>query len=307
MTFLLLIGLALAGLAAVLAMRSLVFADLRKRETLAQIEAYGFAGTAPVAAPQRSMKDVLDGLAAAIGTPFVRSMRVEKREELRRVIRSAGYYQLSLETVAGYRLLAATVLPGLWLWLALSSGSLGLRVVALIGFAAATGWIAPTFVLKRRAAKRIVEIDREMPELVDLLVTTVEAGVGFAAALQLVARRVEKALGHELRLALQEQAMGITIEEALENMLTRVDSMSVRAFVQAIVQGQTLGVAIGKILRDLALEMRKIRRQKAEERAQKTPTKILFPLVTLILPALFIVSLGGPIIGLLHQLAGFGN
>jgi tight adherence protein C len=307
MTFLLLIGLALAGLAAVCAMRSFVFADLRKRETLAQIEAYGFAGAAPVAAPERRLKDVLDGLAAGIGTPFVRSMRVEKREELRRIIRSAGHYQLSLETLAGYRLLGATVLPALWLWLALSSGSLGLRVVAMIGMAAAVGWVAPTFVLKRRATQRIVEIDREMPELVDLLVTTVEAGVGFAAALQLVARRVEKALGHELRLALQEQAMGITIEEALENMLTRVDSMSVRAFVQAIVQGQTLGVAIGKILRDLALEMRKIRRQKAEERAQKTPTKILFPLVIFILPALFIVSLGGPIIGLLHQLAGFGN
>ena len=137
-----------------------------------------------------------------------------------------------------------------------------------------------------------------MPELVDLLVTTVEAGVGFAAALQLVARRVEGPLGHELRITLQEQNMGLTIENALQNMLERVESASVRAFVQAMIQGQNLGVSIGKILRDLAVDMRKRRRQMAEERAQKAPTKILFPLVFLILPALFIIVLGGPMIGL---------
>lgn len=307
MTLLLLTGMALAGLAAVFALRSLVFASVRKRETLAQIEAYGFRAAAPVAEPRRGLRELIDQLAGAVGTPLVRSMRSEKREELRRLLRGAGHYRLSVETLVGYRLLAATVVPALWLWLAVSSGSFGLRVVVLIALAGAVGWIAPTFVLKRKAAQRVVEIDREMPELVDLLVTTVEAGVGFAAALQLVSRRIEKALGQELRLALQEQSMGLTIEEALENMLARVDSVSLRAFVQAIVQGQTLGVAIGKILRDLATEMRKIRRQKAEERAQKTPTKILFPLVALILPALFIVSLGGPIMGLMHQLSGFGN
>jgi tight adherence protein C len=85
-------------------------------------------------------------------------------------------------------------------------------------------------------------------------------------------------------------------------MLSRVDSVSMRAFVQAIQQGQVLGVSIGKILRDLALDMRKHRRQLAEERAQKAPTKLLFPLVFLILPALMIVSLGGPLLSLIHNL-----
>ena len=128
MTFLLLMGLALAGLAAVFAMRSLAFAGLRKRETLAQIEAYGFAAAAPVAAAQRSLKDRLDALAAGLGVPLVRSMRPEKRAEFRRLIRSAGHYRLSLETLAGYRLLATVVLPALWLWFAVSSGSAGFRV-----------------------------------------------------------------------------------------------------------------------------------------------------------------------------------
>jgi tight adherence protein C len=97
--------------------------------------------------------------------------------------------------------------------------------------------------------------------------------------------------------------MGMTIEDALQHMLSRVDSASVRAFVQAILQGQTLGVSIGKILRDLAVDMRKRRRALAEERAQKAPTKILFPLVILILPALLIVALGGPLLGLMQNLA----
>ena len=154
----------------------------------------------------------------------------------------------------------------------------------------------------RHGTARIQRIDHEMPELVDLLVTTVEAGVGFASSLQMVARRVEGPLGKELRLALQEQSMGLTIEEALEHMLDRVDSPSLRAFVQSILQGQILGVSIGKILRDLAVDMRKRRRQMAEERAQKAPTKILFPLIFLILPSLLIVALGGPLLTLMKTL-----
>jgi tight adherence protein C len=146
--------------------------------------------------------------------------------------------------------------------------------------------------VQRRARLRVEEIDREVPELVDLLVTTIEAGVGFASALQLASRSIEGPLGQELRLALREQSLGLTPEETLRNLSVRVDSPATRAFTQALVQGESLGVSIGTILRDLAIDMRKRRRQAAEERAQKTPTKILFPLIGLILPALFIMTLG---------------
>jgi tight adherence protein C len=154
------------------------------------------------------------------------------------------------------------------------------------------GWYLPYVRVQRRARVRLERIDREVPELVDLLVTTVEGGVGFAAGLQLAARSIEGPLGQELRLALREQSLGLTPEEALRNLSLRVDSPATRAFTQALVQGESLGVSIGTILRDLASDMRNRRRQSAEERAQKTPTKILFPLVTLILPAMFIITLG---------------
>ena len=123
------------------------------------------------------------------------------------------------------------------------------------------GWYLPYVRVQRRARLRLEQIDREVPELVDLLVTTVEGGVGFAAGLQLASRSIEGPLGQELRLALREQSLGLTPEEALRNLSLRVDSPATRAFTQALVQGESLGVSIGTILRDLAIDMRKRRRQ----------------------------------------------
>jgi tight adherence protein C len=166
------------------------------------------------------------------------------------------------------------------------------------------GWIGPTFWLKRRATRRLEQIDHEMPELVDLLVTAVEGGLGFGGSLELAVRSLEGPLGDELRLAMQEQSLGLTTNGALQNMLERVDTLSIRSFVQAIVQGESLGVSIGKILRDLAREMRSRRRQAAEERAHKAGTKIIFPVAVCIFPALFVVALGPMVIYLAHTIGG---
>jgi tight adherence protein C len=296
----LLFGLALIGSAVTFAARTILLGGLRRQETLAQIGSYGFGARASldVEEPPQTLRSLVDGLARVSGRVAARRLNPVRLQEVRTLLRSAGFYRLDVETFIGYRVLAGGVFPLALLLLSIGSGGLSARTIVLIAFVAAWGWVLPSFFLKRKATRRLQEIDLEMPELVDLLVATVEAGVGFTAALQLVARRVEGPLAQELRICLQEQAMGLTIEGALENMIGRVDSLSVRVFVQAIVQGQSLGVSIGKILRDLAVDMRKRRRQMAEERAQKAPTKILFPLVFLILPALFIIVLGGPIIGL---------
>ena len=302
MVIFLLIGLALTGLAVVLGVRTLAFDHLRRRETLAQIDAYGFSSAAGPPAARPTLREQANRVATAIGTVALRSQNEAKQRKLLALLRRAGYYRTRPETFLGYRIAAATLLPLFWLLLLVNGGAFGVKALVVVCLVGGFAWILPTFVLERRATKRIHQVDREMPELVDLLVTTVEAGVGFASSLQLVARRVEGPLGQELRLALQEQNMGMTIEDALQHMLERIDSASVRAFVQAILQGQMLGVSIGKILRDLAVDMRKRRRQAAEERAQKAPTKILFPLVFLILPALFIIVLGGPMIGLAQTL-----
>jgi tight adherence protein C len=169
-------------------------------------------------------------------------------------------------------------------------GFLGMVVGGLLG------WRLPTVIVQRRAKARYDEIDSELPELIDLLVVSIEAGVGLAGALQMMATRMQGPLGAELRLMQREQSMGLSSDQALSKLLDRCDTVSVRSFVRSLQQGERLGVSIGAILRNLAIEMRTRRRQLAEERAQKAPVKILFPLVFLILPAFVITILAPPVI-----------
>jgi tight adherence protein C len=293
MALMLILGLSLVAVSSVLVLRSFALARTGRRRTLDQIAVYGFHSTTPVAEEPVDLRRAFAELAAATGEKALArfdGLRAGERR-LRELLNSAGMYQTSVASFVGARILAALAGPML-LFVFSMSGGLTVPLLAGGGVMTLMGWFLPYVRIQRLARLRLERIDREMPELVDLLVTTVEAGVGFAAALQLASRSIEGPLGLELRLALREQSLGLTPEEALRNLSLRVDSPATRAFTQALLQGESLGVSIGTILRDLAIDMRKRRRQSAEERAQKTPTKILFPLIALILPAMFIVSLG---------------
>jgi len=144
----------------------------------------------------------------------------------------------------------------------------------------------------------------QLPELIDLLVVTVEAGLGFGSSLQVASEKLDGPLGDELRLTLQEQNMGLSTNESLKNMLARAETPAMRSFVRSILQGEILGVSIGEIMRNLSTEMRKRRRAAAEERAQKAPIKILFPLIFLIFPAMFIILLGPAVFQFLEAFGG---
>jgi tight adherence protein C len=292
MTLLLILGLSLIAASGVLVLRSFGLARTGRRRTLDQIAAYGF-GSAAAVEESADLRATFGNLAAATGEKaLTRFDALRARERgLRELLNSAGMYETSVASFVGSRVLAALSGPALLLFLSLTGG-LNLRLLLGGGLMTLMGWYVPYVRVQRRARLRLEQVDREVPELVDLLVTTVEGGVGFAAGLQLASRSIEGPLGQELRLALREQSLGLTPEEALRNLSLRVDSPATRAFTQALVQGESLGVSIGTILRDLATDMRMRRRQAAEERAQKTPTKILFPLIVLILPAMFIVTLG---------------
>jgi tight adherence protein C len=292
MTPFLILGLALVATSAVLMLRAFALASSERRRTLDQISAYGFHSQA-VAEESVDLRATFGDLAEATGEKaLARFDRLRAGERgLRELLDSAGMYGTTVAAFVGRRILCALLGPALLLLTSLA-GRLDVRLLLASTLLTLMGWYLPYVRVQRRARLRLEQIDREVPELVDLLVTTVEGGVGFAAGLQLASRSIEGPLGQELRLALREQSLGLTPEEALRNLSLRVDSPATRAFTQALVQGESLGVSIGAILRDLAVDMRKRRRQSAEERAQKTPTKILFPLIALILPAMFIVSLG---------------
>jgi tight adherence protein C len=258
-------------------------------DTIGQIESYGFAATTPDT--EEKHHQPLQSLAGQIGSVAQRVMGTGERG-IRANLLAAGMYDVEPATVVGYRVLALLAGALLWIWMAIARDFSPVLLVLGIPLFGAVGWVLPTSYISRRARHRTEQIERELPELIDLLVVTLEAGLSFLASLHMAAARLRGPLGQELRLALHEQRLGLTATDALHGMLRRSETPALRTFVRSVIQGETLGVSTGQIMRNLALEMRKTRRAKAEERAQKAPIKMLFPLIFLIFPAMFIVLLG---------------
>jgi tight adherence protein C len=290
--FILIIGLFLLAIAVTMVLRALTTHAGPSTETLEQISAYGFAGSLPTTAEAGpGLKVRLDDLTGSIGRWLARNFSRLRGRDYRTRLIAAGMYTTTPERLLGTRFLAAVGGGFLWLLLTgLGGAETWLVVLGAIG-AAVLGWVLPMFIVDSRARKRRDQIERGLPDLIDLLVVTLEAGLSFPQSLRLAATKVREPLSSEVRLTLQEQNMGLTLVEALENLLTRVDTPGVRMFSRSIAQGETMGVSTGQIMRNLAIELRKRQRAYAEERAQKAPVKILFPILFLIMPALFIVIL----------------
>jgi tight adherence protein C len=214
-----------------------------------------------------------------------------KEAEIRNQLMAAGLYTTAPMTFLGYRVLGTSLAFSTMLWLISAGNTSGPRAILFPVLAGAAGWVLPMTIVRRRAERRLEQVESDLPELIDLLVVTVEAGLALNRSLQVASERFHGPLRDELRLTLQEQRMGLSGNVALGNMLERCETPSMRSFVRSIVQGETLGVSMGTIMRNLAAETRKRRRQHAEERAHKAPVKMLFPLVLLMFPSMFIVLL----------------
>ena len=305
MILLFLIGLLLVGTAVALLVRAAALPRLRVDEQLRQIETYGFGSAAGEAAlPARETRTgALNELAERVGR--FTAAHVEMLKPMpRKALLSAGYHTVSPEAFHGLRVLAATFIPALVVLNGVVSGRPAATTAALVIVTAVLGWQLPAIFVRHRGQSRLDHVDRELPELIDVLTATIEAGLGFAGSLQLVAGRFQGPLGTELQLALQEQSMGLSTEQALNNMLERCDTPSTRAFVRAVLQGEALGVSIGAMMRNLATDSRKRRRAAAQERIQKAPVKMLFPLIFMIFPAVLLVLLGPAVYQLLQGLKG---
>jgi tight adherence protein C len=296
MFLLALLSLALGGVAVAALVRSLTLSRSRIAAHLDDVGAYGYAATGPALTTEAAgpRGGALPALATRLGAVVARPVGATREDELRKLLMAAGMYSTSARSVLGYRVLAAATLAALG---ALLGPDVLLRP-AMAAFLAVCGWTFPVTYVRRRAARRALEIERAVPDLIDQIVVSLEAGIGFSAALQNSANRLGGALGEEMRLALQEQRMGASLSESLQQLRERVDSVNLQSFVRAVVQGERLGVSIGQVMRDLATDMRKRRRQMAEEQAQKTPVKLLLPLVFLILPTIFVVLLVPPMLEL---------
>jgi tight adherence protein C len=177
----------------------------------------------------------------------------------------------------------------LWSALVGLSGPATVKATALATFAGAA---LPQAWLRRKRDERQGSIRRDLPDVLDLLAISVEAGAGFEAAVDVATRHFDSPLARELARTLREMELGLTRREALQNLKRRTEVPELSNFVLTLIQADALGMPIGRVLRAQSTEMRSKRRQWAREKAGKLPVKIMFPLIAFIFPALLVVVLG---------------
>jgi tight adherence protein C len=168
-------------------------------------------------------------------------------------------------------------------------GSLGVLLAILFAF---IGFVVPDLFVSFKGKGRREEIRAELPDALDLLAVSVEAGLGFDAAITKLTEHMDGPLVEEFALALSEMRIGETRKLALEKMVQRVQAPELASFVRAIIQADELGISLGRILRVQATDTRNKRQAAAEERAMKAPIKMLFPTALFIFPSMFLIILG---------------
>ncbi len=171
-------------------------------------------------------------------------------------------------------------------------GVLALVALPLIGVLAPQSW------LKRKVADRTQAIRMDLPDTIDLLAISVEAGQGLEGAMQTVCSHFDSPLSEELSRTLKEMELGLARRDALHNLKRRTEVAELSNFILVLTQADALGMPIGRVLRTQAAEMRTKRRQWAREKAAKLPVKILIPLTLLIFPAIMVVTLGPAVPGI---------
>jgi tight adherence protein C len=227
-----------------------------------------------------------------LGTIMSRSTPQKARQDLQNKLDLAGRPgNLTPEDFAAVRLVAAAVMAAIGLGVGFLLQSTVYLVLAL-AIGAILGYYLPTLWLKQKVDARRLEIQKGLPDAMDLLVIAVDAGLGFDAALARVTDKYKNALSDEFAKVLREVNLGRPRLEAMDEMGRSSGVEDLHNFIQAVIQSEQFGTGIGKILRIQADEMRRKRRQRAQEKAAQATLKMMLPMVGCIFPTLWIVLLG---------------
>lgn len=231
------------------------------------------------------------------------------KDSIRRKLTAAGnpWQAHSEEVIFAKIVLGVTGLTcGLWLGARiLHAQTQTVFLDGLIGLV--VGVMLPDMMIAHKLRQRRQQIQRSLPYVLDLLCVSVEAGLAFDAALQKVAEKVQGPLSQEFEHVAYEVRIGKPRRDALRDMRDRCGVEDLNTFIAAIIQAERLGLGIGQVLRVQADQMRIVRRERAREAAMKVPVKMLFPLVFLVLPALFVIILGPAILQVMETLASGGS
>jgi len=298
MTLVLVLGVVMCGSAAALAVEQVLHGRTRRRATLRRARNYAstVAAPAPQAAVTVRRANLVEAIVPALSRITLKLSPRTRVADLQLRIAAAG---LGSRLTAQQFLATKTILGVAGVILGFAAGGLTLQgllfaIVLVIG-----SRVVPEFILSSRARSRADRLTAHLPAAIDQIAVSLEAGLGFDAAVSYFVRRGRSPLGGELGLMLTEIQMGEARTEAMKRLAERVPSDAMRSFVQTLVQSEGVGMSRTEILRGQARDLRNRRQLAAEEKAQKAPVKMLFPIVIFILPVLFVVIFGPAV----HQLS----
>jgi len=272
-------------------------ADQMKRrlsESRAEAQGNGYGDELKKPFYDRIVKPLLLTAGSRLRKLFRRGVGKQNQKDRERILRLLAAADLSLgyEEYSALRLGTGLALAGGGAWLASFTGLAPSMIVAAGFCGFILGVLLPGPLVKSRAKARGAAILRELPEVMDLLVVSVEAGLGLDAAVVRLYERNKSPLMTELMKSVRDVQMGLPRRESLKAMADRSDVQELRSFAVALIQAEQLGVPIKKVLRSQVNQLRQAYRQRCEARAMKAPVKMIIPMVVFIFPVLFIILLG---------------
>lgn len=250
---------------------------------------------------ERVLKPILNQLSQFTA----RLIPARSRKKLEQAIQEAGFpgNLKAHEFQALHYILIAILSLGCWFLAYKAQEEIFIQVLMLFLGGFLGNFLGKSY-LSAKARARNLSMEKELPNMLDLLMVSVEAGLGFDSALHRIVEKSNGILSDEIRIVLHEIQMGKTRRDALTDLGKRTGVEDIQAFTGAMVQADQLGISIGKVLRTQAQQVRTKRRQKVEEAAMKAPIKMLFPLIFFIFPSIFIVLMGPAVIQIYKSLFG---
>ena len=292
----------LVGGAAYFALQALTVQKKQVALSLRRARTYG-GHTLREAELGKSVSDRVVGPAAhRLASVALRMTPKGSLDETRKKLSGAGMTRTNPTSYLAAKAVFAGLFGFIGIILLFSGRTQAALLVGLGGVAGA--FVFPDYFLSVKTKGRKEALVSQMPDVLDLLTVSVEAGLGFDAAIVKVCERMHGPLVEEFRIVMHEMRIGESRGKALKSLAERIDMPEVLTFARAIIQADQLGISLGRILRVQGQDIRHRRQMAAEERAMKAPVKMLFPTAVFIFPAMFIVVLGPAMISLLSLFSG---
>lgn len=292
-----LLGAGLVGLGFVLALSVIGIVTTERRSVGRSVAAIQAMDSVPSSLREEIDRPFAERVIAPLGERMVglgrRLVRADTASKLQYRLNVAGNPPAwDVNRLLGLKALGLGLVGGLGFLYMLANGWPLYRVALGTVLAGVLGYCLPNILLYNAGQKREKLMRNGLPDAMDLLTISVEAGLGFDAAVSRVAKNGSGPLNQEFARLLQEMQLGLGRTEAMRAMAERTSLADLKSFCMAMVQADSLGIPIARVLRIQSQEMRTKRRQRAEEKAQQVPVRIMIPLVLFILPCLFLVVLG---------------